>query len=189
MSRSYAIRLPIEILMSNAARDKMGTFSMGFPLLDILPIEQMRQILREKLLAAGFTDTPDGLSMPVAPEQTAVLNPDTMIMTLTVPVPDSFELKVEEEYMGQLKNNIKAALAEGGQVSLASGDRIRNAIGQNVAENMKNLALEARKQVNTALKETYRDAIKEKASTIGTVSNVSETVEGKTYRIRVEISE
>ena len=42
--------------------------------------------------------------------------------------------------------------------------------------------------VNTSLKEVYREAAREKAASIGNVENVTESKEGNTYRIRIEIS-
>jgi len=48
--------------------------------------------------------------------------------------------------------------------------------------------MEARKVLNAALKETYREAIKTKASQIGNVTNISESSEGGSTRIRIEVA-
>jgi uncharacterized membrane protein len=50
------------------------------------------------------------------------------------------------------------------------------------------MAIQAKKQVNSALKDVYRQAVKEKASALGNVENISESKDGNTYRIRIEIS-
>jgi len=54
---------------------------------------------------------------------------------------------------------------------------------------MTDLAIKARSEVNAALKDVYRESIKAKAATIGSVTDVSESSEGNVYRIRVEISQ
>jgi len=185
MSRSYAIRVPVEVLLSENLRESLAGFKLQFPLLEILPAEQMQQLVREKLLAAGFLDTPDGLVMPVAEGQSAVFNLAAMEMTLSINVVAAQEIRVYEESLNWINGNIRDALENGRVIA----DTLGIDLPQRLARKKTDLAIKARSEVNAALKDVYRESIKAKAATIGSVTDVSESSEGNVYRIRVEISQ
>lgn len=185
MSRSYAIRIPIEVLLSEGLRNRLAGFKLNFPLLDILPPEQMQLLVRDKLLAAGFSETSDGLVMPVAEGQSAVFDPASMEMTLSIRVPAEEQMRIYEESMPWITANIKNAIETGRTIA---GD-VGSNLAEELAREMTDLAVKARTQVNAALKDVYREAITRKAATIGSVTDVSESSSGGVYRIRVEISQ
>lgn len=188
MSRSYAIRLPLDILLSEDTRNRLGSYSIGFEILEILPPQQMREILRQKLLALGFTEEANGLAMPCSGERSAVLNLETLQMDLKVPLPDGMSIIIEEEAQQQWDEAIRNAMDKNRQIN-SLGSLARSTIGRQAAEDLTNLALQAKAKVSQALKDTYRDAVKEKASKLGSVNNVSESNDGATWRIRIEISD
>ncbi|MDD3147278.1 MAG: hypothetical protein PHD82_08255 [Candidatus Riflebacteria bacterium] len=185
MSRSYAIRIPIEVLLSETMRNKLAGFKLNFPVLDILPPESMQALIKAKLLAAGFHETAEGLVMPAGKGETAVIDPATMEMTLGITIPGAQQVRVYEESMGWMKEQIKDALASGSTIVSETG----TTLAEQLARQMTDLALQARAHVNAALKDVYREAIKEKAGQLGSVSNVSESSDGNVYRIRVEVSQ
>lgn len=185
MSRSYAIRIPIEVLLSHSLRDKLGGFKINFPLLDILPHAEMLELVKKRLLDAGFTETADGLAMAVNDGQQAIFNPDSMEMKLSIALPGDQTVRVYEEILTQVEGRIRKAVETGGTVA----DEFGNNLDQAMARQLTDLAILARNQVNAVLKEVYRDAIKEKAGQLGSVSNISESSEGNVYRIRVEINQ
>lgn len=188
MSRSYAIRLPLNILLAPATREKLGNFSMSFELMEILPAEQMQEILRQILLARGFVESEKGLAMPCDAGKSAVFDPATMIMHLNVPVPESMSVNVIDDRLPEWANNVNAAIANNELLDPELTRIAQKSLGRAAAEALQAMALEARGQVNAALKETYREAIKEKAAKLGSVSNISESSDGATYRIRIEVS-
>jgi hypothetical protein len=103
-------------------------------------------------------------------------------------MPESCAVYVQEEYLKQFKENLKQAMETGKVMAVPGVENKIEQMKQDAAYQLKQLAIEARKDVNLALKEVYREAIREKAASIGNVENVSETKEGNTYRIRIEIS-
>lgn len=188
MSRSYSIRIPVEVLLPKGAGMNEGSFSLVFTMLDILPAPRMRELLKNQLLGKGFVETEAGLEMPCAGSAVAVLDLASMTMKLTVPLPGSTTVLVEEEYLERFREDLNRAI-ENGQV--INSWQLANKVDQlkNQAVNqLKDLAVQARKEVNSALKDVYREAVREKAASLGNVENVSESKEGNTYRIRIEIS-
>ncbi|MDN5279244.1 MAG: hypothetical protein PWR01_3209 [Clostridiales bacterium] len=188
MSRSYSIRIPIEVLIPKGTGLSEGSFSMVFTMLEILSPERMKELLTRQLLEKGYNQSENGLAMPLKSGKSAVLDPDTMTMQLKVPMPESCAVYVQEEYLKQFKENLKQAMETGKVMAVPGVENKIEQMKQDAAYQLKQLAVEARKDVNLALKEVYREAIREKAASIGNVENVSETKEGNTYRIRIEIS-
>lgn len=188
MSRSYAIRLPLNILLAPEAREKLGSFSLSFELLEILPVEKMRQIIHQKLLEKGFVDSADGLVMPCKSGESAVFDVETMTVHLQVQIPDGMIIRINDDYLQDWRNDIKKAEETGELLSAELTERAAKTLGSEAAKNLSELAMEARERINAALKETYREAIREKAGSLGSVSNVTESSDGSTYRIRIEVS-
>lgn len=187
MSRSYRIRIPVEVLLSNDRLEKLGRFSMPFDLMQILALARMQELLSEALLRAGCTDTGSGFAVPCRDGQSAVIDVENLKIRLEVEPPDNYGVWTEEEYMGNLKEQVQQALAQGGQLDHLSASAEKE-VAAVMARDLRDLALAARKLLNAAIKETYREAIKEKAAQIGNVSAISESSDGSTTRIRIEVS-
>lgn len=188
MSRSYMIRLPLNILIAPGFRQKLGNFTLSFELMEILPLTQMQQILRDILIARGFVETEKGLAMPCEDDKSAVFDPVTMTMHLRVPVPESMAVSVIDDRPPEWVHRIEEAIGSDQLLSPSLTLLAQQTLGQQAAHQLQQLALEAKSLINSALKETYREAIKEKAGKLGSVSNISETSDGAIYRIRIEIS-
>ncbi len=165
-----------------------GTFSLVFTMLEILPANRMRELLKAQLLAKGFVETADGLEMPCPGQAKAVLDLVSMTMKLSVPMPNQTTVLVEEEYLAQFEQDLKNAIENGKVINSWQVENRIDQLKQQVVNQLRNIAVEARKEVNTSLKEVYREAVREKAASIGNVENVTESKEGNTYRIRIEIS-
>ncbi|MGM0600275.1 MAG: hypothetical protein ACQETH_10720 [Candidatus Rifleibacteriota bacterium] len=188
MSRSYSVSLSVGVTIPEGERLKEGRFDMDFTLLEILSPDRMKSILKEKLLEKGFEETPEGMAMPLNDGQQAVLDLDSMEMQVKVNMPEKCNILVEGLLLEEFQESLARARQEG---NVMQNQRVAQQmeIEKNRAVNvLKQIALKAKKEVNLALKETYREAIKEKAASMGNVENVSESKEGNTYRIRVEVS-
>lgn len=189
MSRSYSVRIPVNVLLPKEAGINEGTFSLVFTMLEILPADRMRELLKKQLLTKGFIESANGLAMPCSGQAKAVLDLVSMTMKLSVPMPNRITVLVEQEYLDQFKQELKNAI-ESGKV-IDDCWRVNKGIDQakkQVIDQLKDLAVKANKEVNSALKEVYREAVREKAAMLGSVENLTESKEGNTYRIRIEIS-
>lgn len=194
MSRSVVITQPVKIptavIFSESERNRMGRFSLTFDLLEILPREQMLQLVKEKMLAANFEETAEGLKMPIKPEEVqAIFDLENMCINLKVPLPQEVVVTINKADQKDLAASIARALEDGKVITALSAGYAADKALDISEKGLEILALAAKRTVNQVLKEVYREAIKEKAATIGNVVGVSETKDGSTYRIRVEISD
>jgi hypothetical protein len=188
MSRSYSVNLSVGVTIPEGERLKAGRFNMDFTLLEILSAERMKDILKENLIKKGFEETAEGMAMPLKEGQQAILDLDNMEMQVKVKMPEKCNVLVERMLLKDFQESIARASQEGNVMKnerVAQQMEIEKSRAVNV---LKKIALEAKKEVNLALKETYREAIKEKAASMGNVENVSESKDGNTYRIRIEVS-
>lgn len=188
MSRSYRIRIPIEVLLSNDRLDKLGSFSMPFDVMQILPADQMQELLKKSLLAAGCSESGDEIAVPCKSGQTALIDVVNRILRLRIEVPKEYETSVYEEVISSVNEQIANALTKGEQIGGKMGQHADRLVAAEMAPRLRDLAMDARKVLNAALKETYREAIKTKASQIGNVTNISESSEGGSTRIRIEVA-
>jgi len=161
---------------------------MPFDLMQILALARMQELLTEALLRAGCSDTGAGLSVPCGVGQTAVIDVENLKIRLEIAPPDDYGIWTEEEYMGRVTERVQQALEKGEQLDNHLGAQAEREVAAVMALELRDLALAARKVLNSAIKEAYREAIKEKAAQIGNVSAISESSDGNITRIRIEVS-
>ena len=166
---------------------KFGTFSLVFPLLEILNREKMNELIKEKLIEKGFVEKDGLLEIDLGDGERGVFNPETMTLDIHLNVADDVFLLVQEEVANDVQAEIQRALESGKilkQYEKNSGlqDLVEQQKGKMLAH-----ATELKKQINDALKEVYKEAIKEKATQLGSVTNLSESSAGGVYKIRLEI--
>lgn len=189
MSRSYSIRIPVEVLIPERAGMKEGSFSIVFTMLEILAADRMKGLLKEQLLANGFKESQNGLEMPVQSGQSAIFDLENLSMELKVPLPAKCTVLVQQEDIAAFRKNLNEAIEQGTVLDNWVMERQIDSLKSAAIAKLRDLAVEARKEVNSALKDVYREAVKEKAASMGNVENVSESKEGNTYRIRIEITD
>lgn len=188
MSRSYRIRIPIEVLLSSDRLEKLGRFTMPFDLMQILSPERMLELLKQALLRAGCSEVADGIEVPSEKGETAIIDLENLKIRLEVNPPRGYDITVEDEMMAVMQSQINRALQQGSKMDehlSASADRL---LSDQMARSLRDLAMAARKVLNSAIKEAYSEAIKEKAAQLGNISNISENSDGNTTRIRIEVS-
>lgn len=188
MSRSYRIRIPIEVLLSSDRLEKLGRFTMPFDLMQILSPERMLELLKQALLRAGCSEVADGLAVPSKQGQTAIIDLENLKIRLEVKPPEGYDIMVEDLMLGAMQSKISRAMEQGEMMDdqlSASADR---RLSGQMAVELRDLAIEARRVLNSAIKEAYSEAIKEKAAQLGNISNISENSDGTTTRIRIEVS-
>ncbi len=188
MSRSYKIRIPIEVLLSSERLEKLGRFTMPFDLMQILSPERMLELLKQALLRAGCSEVADGLSVPSDKGQIALIDLENLRIRLEVKPPEGYDMMVEEEVMAAMQSRLDRALKQGAIIDDQLSANADRRLSERMALELRDLAMEARKVLNSAIKEAYSEAIKEKAAQLGNISNISENSDGNTTRIRIEVS-
>lgn len=188
MSRSYRIRIPVEVLLTDDRLDKLGRFSMPFDLMQIQPLARMQELLKQALLRAGGNDTGNGIALPCADGKSAVIDVENLKIRLEVQLPDELSTTAYEENIPRINEQIQQALEKGAQLDSSWTGYAEKVIAADMARQLRDLALDARQVLNSAIKEAYSEAIKEKAAQLGSVSAISESSDGSTTRIRIEVS-
>jgi hypothetical protein len=171
------MRVPLSIAIPDDVVDKMGRLKLRFDFLQVLPAEKMQEILEKTLIAKGWVKTDSGLVKETPGKTRWIIDPEKQEITVDVSgtVQKEVDVMVDSDYVD------RQGYVEG---------RVKELMDQLDAQTRRRLIVEmagARNELNRELKNVYREAIKEKASTLGNVTSVAESTEGGNYRIRLEI--
>jgi len=188
MSRSYRVNVPLAVLIPASSLSKGWNFTISFSILDILPRKQMTKLLEEELKNSGFKEEDGELVTSLGNNSNVKFNLDTVSATVSIPAPYSnVTVSIEEEVLAQFKRKLKKALENNELLGDIAVDRTKKRIQNDAERQMEKAVIECKNLVNSALKVVYKEAIKTKASKIANVTNISETSENGTYKIRVEM--
>jgi hypothetical protein len=195
MSKSYAIRVPLVLLLPNLDSQRQGKLDFGFDLLGILPPEEMKSLLQNALAKRNWIPDQKGCTLQTGKirlhidlenrqlEVSVLSNPDEAV---TVHIKDNSDLARHLELAVNSKNPEDVAKIKAFELTHA----IQAAEGLQAGEKEALLksGIQARLELNRILSDVYREAITQKASTLGTISSTNESSDGTTLRIRVEIN-
>lgn len=205
MSKAYQLKIPLELVLSDSELSG-NRIRISFELLRILAVERMRELLKKHLTGErnGIAN-PDGtIEVAIPGHARLIIDPKAETVEIDVAglLPGSIDARVYDilvppdlkvEAGGRIQ--LPASLTKEQLDQLLPSWAGRNVIDQEAArlrDEIRALLLKetvaARKALNGALKDVYRDAIKEKADQLGNVTGVSESSDGGTWRLRVEIS-
>lgn len=198
MSKAYRIKISgIEL---NLHLDR--SITLDIDLLPILGREAMLRLLLEQLKQAGFTEQPNGLWNMQKQLSEWVFDPATLkleVRPLDVQKLDELEISVYDDWLdrdflvrhhGDETVEMSEAQARGHEaIQQALDERIRRLTGeqQEISQRFFDEVLQARQLINSSLKEVYRQAVQEKARSLGNVVSVSEQEQGGELRIRLEV--
>lgn len=188
MSRSYRVNVPVAVLIPASSLSKGWNFTISFSILDILPRKQMTELLEKELKKSGFKEEEGELVTSLGNNSNVKFNLDTASATISIPTPDtSVTVSIEEEVLVQFKRKLKKALENNELINSNAVNTAKRKIQSNAEKQIEKAVIECKDLVNSALKGVYKEAIKTKASKIANVTNISETSENGTYKIRVEM--
>lgn len=191
MSKIYKIK--IKGLNSNLINEG-EKLALPFDYLPILSNDKMKELIKNKALENGakikndniiFTEKDHTLTINLIEKKFLIelsKLPDLEIFVDTdnFNIDNNQELKIED--IDKIKDN---------DLKKHINDSINGDINNNKAE-IKNQVLKhglnAQKKINSLLKDVYKDAIREKAQSLGNIVNISESDTNGEYRIRLEIT-
>ena len=191
MSRAY--RIKVAGMHMNLHEDQ--NVILDIDLLPILDKESMQEILANELKKVEGNEV-DG-KIHIKPKKNVVYKIDPQEQKLEIDVTNlkkDLDIYVEEE---SLSRKIKS-LATGGCIEIDADsdmmeeltDRIGGRLEQAEKEILQVIveeSLAARQLLNKVLKEVYKEAVKQKANSMGNVTSIQECDEDGEYRVRVEI--
>lgn len=192
MSRSYLLKIPLHVLIPESELEKRRVMKIGFDLLNILSPERMRELLKAAMEKKGAREVNGKLEL-VQPDQ-SILRVDPGSGRLEVDVSGMQTQSVDIRVLDDRVPGIKKMIDEGDFDQVGMNQTIMSEVKAQLQHQtdqdreilvVKTLA--GKKLLNEVLKDVYRDAVKEKAATMGNVVSLTESSEGGNYRLRLEI--
>jgi hypothetical protein len=189
MSRAYRIRVRESLRRVISAEDKVST---QLEVLDILPCEQMAELLRQELAGRGFerdgaemVRTRDGITVRVDPESGEV--------SVASELCEKLELEAEKETraytdVGPTAQKTKQALREDVQRDLEKQAETRQGNLQGKAtEKLEAVVGELRKELDQAVNKVTAEALKQKAAQLGQIKEMTEDPQTGSLTIVLEV--
>lgn len=190
MSRAYRITVKETLTRELKGADEIGT---QLDLLEILPPEQMAQLLKDELKNRGFAEQEDGRMARVDGALTVTVDPCNGEVSVRSEVGEDVNLEAKREATGyddlgpgesgvreRVREQLKQDLERKAEKET---ERLQTEATEALERHLEDLQPELAKVVN----KVTRDALKQKAQQLGTVKEISEDAETGSLTIKVEV--
>lgn len=194
MSRAYKIKLPADLTNLTINKNKVSLDINVLPILDKI---RMAEILTNIIKKLGGQQ--ENKEVVVKLENDIIYRIDPENLTLTIDFSESIKNVSVDVFEESLTEELK-------QKDNSEPIEITQSQLQNLNENTKKLielqisnldkelekdlvseSFKARQYINQLLKEVYKEAIQEKARSIGNINSITESEENGEYRVRMII--
>jgi hypothetical protein len=186
MSRSYRIKVSQSLRRVIHAEDHVST---QLELLEILPCDQMAELLGRELQQIGF-DVEDGTATRRDGDVTVTVELATGTVTVLAEGSQSVDLKGEkqgvayEESQSHAKDNLRQQLTRELEENAA---RQEQALQNEVTEQLEAELANLRDELDTAVNRATAQALKQKAAEIGQIKEMTEDPQSGSLTIVVEV--
>ncbi|NLI78288.1 MAG: hypothetical protein GX442_17865 [Candidatus Riflebacteria bacterium] len=192
MSRNYVIpiKLPLGMFLTPDQAATRGRLNISFPLMGILDPERMRELLAQVLGSQGWKEldgkwertSPDLGLWRIDPATTTLEVDISRRLPQTVSVsPDALSHPPDPEFGDPTPQDIRPEIRRILEANIAG-------LEEKTKDDLVADAVRARQALSEALRDVYRQALQEKARSLGNVVSVSESAQDGTMRIRIEIA-
>lgn len=189
MSRAYRIRVKESIQQDLSASDEVCS---DLEILEILPGEQMSELLTKELKNRGFVEQ-DGKLVRTQDGVTVSVDPKCGEVTVKAERGEKVDLETEKEGwgyddVGPRSNQIRKQLKDQAKTELerrAQGQQER--LQGEATEKLEGALADVRKELNDAVNAVTREALKRKAAQMGEIKEMSEDPEAGSLTIKVEV--
>lgn len=189
MSRAYRISVSETVNKVIRAEDHVST---QLEMLDILPCDQMADLLAEELVKSGFQREGDNV---VRVDDGTKIVVDLKSGTVTVTSESAREVKLEGQKTGrsyddqgpnakQVKENLKKGLANELSQEVSHEEQ---KLQQQVTDQLESQLADLRKELDGAVNRATAQALKQKASQLGQIKELTEDPESGSMTIVVEV--
>lgn len=200
MSSPYRIKLKESV--TETVRDSDKT-TQKINLENIVSEDDMRSLLKENLKKEGFKET-SGNKLVKKRETGEVQTVDLANLEVTTELEVHKQVKVEREVTVKGRDADRMSRTEKrdfdkkaksdllGKLEKEAKTEARKqqaALAKLIADTLAKSEEERRTELNRAVKETYKDAIKKKAASMGNVTSIEERGGGEDYEMVIRISE
>ena len=190
MSRAYRITVKESESRHLKAGDEICT---DLEILEILPPEDMATLLKHELAKRGFSEQDDGTMVRKDGDVTVTIDPCSGQVTVKAETADTVNQEVKRDATGfndvgpnekSLRDRVKEQLkSELDRKFENEQSRLQTEATQELEKHLTELQPEISQIVN----QITRDALKQKAQQMGTVTEVSEDAESGSLTIKLEV--
>lgn len=196
MSQTYVIKVSASVQEQVHAKDKR---TKKLVLTEIVPRDEQRDIVRERLKQRGFEEDPNDADVLVRKKGRVVEKVDLKDMTVeatveltkalererTVVVRGDRDMENPEERRAREQKNLEK------QIAIAEEERrqAEQALQREIASELDETEEERNRELNEVVREVYAEGLKRKAGRLGTVTEVREGQVGEDYELVIKITE
>jgi hypothetical protein len=189
MSRAYRIRVKESISRDLAASDEICS---DLEILEILPGDQMAELLRRELEQRGFNEE-DGKMVRKDKDITVGVDPKTGEVSVKAETKDEVKLDAEREDwgyddVGPGEEKIRERLSDQLKKDLErKADQQQSRLQNEATEKLEGVMGDLRKELGQAVNRVTAEALKRKAASLGEIKEMTEDPEAGTLTIKVEV--
>jgi hypothetical protein len=189
MSRAYRIRVSETLSRTLRAEDEIGTC---LEVLEVLPPEQMAQLLREELERRGFQAEDDRLVRREGGVTTAI-DPATGTVTIRAEADRDIELEGRREGLayddlGPGEKSVRRALQKQAQEELEKqAEHEQSKLQAEATGRLEGHLADLQKELNQAVNRVTAEALKRKAAQFGQIKELTEDPQSGSLTIKIEV--
>lgn len=189
MSRAYRIRVSDSVRRTLTAEDEVCS---QIELLEVLPPEQMAELLREELTQRGFTEK-DGRLERNDDGITVSIDPECGKVALTSAAKRAVELEGEREGLayddiGPAEKSVRKALEKQLQSDLQKqAEHEQEKLQSEATKKLEGHLADLQKELNQAVNRVTAEALKRKAAQLGAIKEMTEDPQTGSLTIKIEV--
>jgi hypothetical protein len=195
MSQTYVIKVSASVQEQVTAKDRRRKTLV---LTEIVPCDEQREILRERLKARGFEDGPEegtlvrkrgrivekvdlgDLSVEAGVELEKSLERER-----TIVVRGDRDMDDPEQRRAREQRNLERQLA----ITDEEREKAQQTLQREIAQELDDSEEQRNQELNEVVREVYAEGLKRKASRLGTITEMREGQVGEDYELVIKITE
>jgi hypothetical protein len=190
MSRAYRITVKESSTRELKGGDEICT---TLEVLEILPPEQMAELLKRELRQRGYAEQPDGTFTKDDGPITVTVNPKTCEVSVKSQVKEEVTLDAKRETFGyddvgpgakEIRERVKQEL----QIDLDKrAEQERQRLQAEATNELEKKLCDLQPELSEVVNKITREALKQKAAQLGTVKEMAEDAESGSLTIKIEV--
>lgn len=189
MSRAYRIRVSESLTRTVRAEDSVQT---QLEMLEVLPCDEMAELLREELKSRGFAEGGEILSRRDG-DVTTEIDPADGTVTVRAATEKRETVTADQEGyayddIGPSEKTVKEGLRRQLQASLQkAADHAEGKLQKETTAKLEGKLADLQSELNQVVNRVTAEALKRKAAQIGQIKNISEDQQSGSLTITVEV--
>ncbi len=190
MSRAYRITVKESDTRHLKAGDEIGTC---LEILEILPPEDMATLLKNELRNRGFAEQDDGTMTRRDGDVTVIVDPCSGEVTVKAEAQETVSQEARRDAtgfndVGPNENNLRDRVRDQLKHDLDKKfEQEQTRLQTKATEELEKHLQEIQPEISQIVNQVTRDALKQKAQQMGTVTEITEDAESGSLTIRVEV--